>query len=224
MRQSFYLSGLVVVLVLCLALFPSVPVAQGLTSEQHAEVDELGNVIYDEIGDDTDRAEQVPEEEVEIYVIDEKKEGDAHATLVLDELTEYYEDDGTSWYKIQLHMINTGEVPICGAVFWVSNSSNIAEAWTLDKIGKEDSNLFQLLWSYNITTGDVRYFGIITHAEEVPDIAFYNLTLCTPEVPHGATKDLDVDPEEQPSRDSQLAGMMGEDNAISFQVRTRRWW
>jgi hypothetical protein len=131
-----------------------------------AQVDEHGNVVS--TGDST--------HEDDLYIIDELSQGELRATLILDEITEYYDEDGTTWYKIQLHLLNSGEVPLCGAQIEVSNSAAIEEVWTLEAV--EDTNLFDLLWAMNIRPDDARYFGLITHGSEVPDIGLHSVAPC----------------------------------------------
>lgn len=198
--------------------------------EVAVEVDEYGRVLYDEDQQEYDFEDQelMAGHEAEVYVIDEKVEGSAVATLVLDEVTEYYDEAGQSWFKVQLHMLNSGEVPLCGAVFWVSDPSAIAEAWTLEKMtaGKE-SNLYKLLWAHNVSTGEARFFGLVTHGDQVPDIGFHAITVCEEADTTDSETDDETDGDRIPSaehsfgasKDLNTQGQDEEDdNTITLQV------
>lgn len=189
---------------------PSEPVIE-VDESAEAVVDENGNVIseepqYDEDGnliDPGSEEESQPNPEDQLhhddYIIDEvQTEEDVRARLVLDEITEYYDEEGVTWYKIQVHMQNIGEVPICAVTVEISNKSHVEEAWTLSPIA-ETENLYELLWCYNVSFAQTRFFGLITQGKEVPDISFYSVLSCNTTEAADADATEETEPEEDPN-------------------------
>jgi hypothetical protein len=69
------------------------------------------------------------------------EDGELRATLILDEISEYYEKDkdapggGQKYYKIMVHLYNSGHEPICGAMLSLSETAEVEQAWTVEQVG-----------------------------------------------------------------------------------------
>lgn len=163
---------------------PSEPVIE---VEEEVELDENGEVVVKEpvYDEDGNLVEGDPEEWVDPelalhhpdYIVDEvQTDEDVRVRLVLDEVSEYFDEEGVTWYKLQLHMQNIGEIDICAVTIEVSNKSHVEEVWTLNPVPETD-NLYELLWVYNVSFAQTRYFGLITQVGGLETKSFVPLLL-----------------------------------------------